>query len=311
MTAGTQLDFAVTAQAGSTVLVKDGNTVLVTLANFSPAADSPVTLTLADGTHTLSVEATDTAGNTSAQSEELVLTVDTAAPAKPAAPDLLESSDSFDNVAGLVGPQWTNSDNITGIAQPAFSGTAEANARIRVYANGVLVGQGVANPDGSWEVTVEPLVDGAYAITAEAEDLAGNVSPLSGVLNITVDTLAPQRPTLDLADALDTGSSDLDNVTNTPNDVAITVTAEAGRRVLIKDGETVVDDFWIAGTTATRTLTLGDGTHLLSAEAFDLAGNLSAQSEVLELTIDRTAPAFFLLPSNRTVERQMIQTGSN
>ena len=67
-------------------------------------------------------------------------------------------------------------DGITSINQPAFAGTAEPNALVRIYADGLLVGQGVATSAGDYEITVEPLTDGAHVITAQAEDLAGNLS---------------------------------------------------------------------------------------------------------------------------------------
>ena len=50
---------------------------------------------------------------------------------------------------------------------------------MRVFATDVIegtsqiVGQGVVNSDGSWEVTVEPLDDGKYNFTADFENAAG------------------------------------------------------------------------------------------------------------------------------------------
>src|SRR5690606_11156133 len=72
-------------------------------------------------------------------SEPLLLRLDTTAPLTPAAPDLLASSDTgmFDN------------DNVTNKMQPAFSGTTERNAKVRVKADGVVVGQGVAASGGA------------------------------------------------------------------------------------------------------------------------------------------------------------------
>jgi subtilisin-like proprotein convertase family protein len=83
-------------------------------------------------------------------------------------------------------------DNVTNKMSPAFTGWGEANSKVRVFAKNVetgsisLVGQGVVGTDGTdgvlgngkgvWEVTVEPMVDGAYEITIEHEDLAGNIS---------------------------------------------------------------------------------------------------------------------------------------
>ncbi|MBN2296873.1 MAG: PPC domain-containing protein, partial [Pirellulales bacterium] len=292
-----------TAQSGSRVLIKDGETVIDDF--VMPGASTSRSLTLAEGSHLLSAESFDASGNRSNQSEELILTVDRTVPAAPTL-DLLESSDSFDDLAGLSGPQWTNSDGITAVNQPAYAGLAEANSIIRIYAMGIsgtsqLVGEGIVGSDesdlvaddglGTWEVTLEPLADGDYDVFAVIEDLAGNISDLSQIHNLVVDTLPPQRPTMDLMTASDTGMSDLDNVTNAPNLVPFTVTAEPGSRTLVKDGETVVADFIVPGSgTVTIALTLAEGTHLLSAEAFDASGNRSAQSEELVLTVDRTAP---------------------
>jgi len=221
------------------------------------------------------------------------------------APDLLESSDS-----GIFGD-----DNVTNKMQPALQGIGESFAEVRVYAMNVatsveqLVGEGVVGSDdsevsigglngqggldndglGLWEVTVEPLIDGVYGITAEYEDEDGVVGR-TAVLLIEIDTLSPQRPTLDLVTADDTGKSDVDNITTAPNPLSFTVTAELGSRVLIKAGETVIDDFTMPALSTTRTLSLTEGVHLLSAEAFDIAGNRSAQSEELNVTINRLGP---------------------
>ena len=176
-------------------------------------------------------------------------------------------------------------DNVTSLQQPAFVGIAEANAKIHVFANGVLVGTGFVQSDetdgdsgdglGIWEITVEPLADGDYDITTIVEDLAGNLSDIGGPLEITIQNGGPQRPTMDLLAVDDTGSSDLDNVTARANDVPFTVTSDIGTEVVIKDGNTVIDTFVSTGSDV-RTLTLAEGSHLLSAEATDAAGNVSA-----------------------------------
>jgi hypothetical protein len=154
-------------------------------------------------------------------SDPLVLRVDEVAPfVSP--PDLLASSDTghFHN------------DNVTGIRTPAFQGTGEHNAIIRIYARDVtdpgnpgpreLVGQGRVGSDltegdfnqvGNWEVTVEPLDDGVYDITAETEDLAGNHG-ISAALRIEIDTRAPNTTFLDLVESSDSGRHNDDNITN-------------------------------------------------------------------------------------------------
>jgi len=173
-------------------VIKDGNTEIDKFG--MPASGFIIrSLVLTEGPHPLSAESTDLAGNRSAQSEELLVTIDTVAPIPPSDPDLLPSSDSGTD----------NTDNNTYINQPAFEGFSEANAIVRIRANGFVVGQGVIGSDGTygtygvsgdglgaWEVTIEPLVDGTYTVTAEAEDLAGNISGSSGALNpqLVIDT---------------------------------------------------------------------------------------------------------------------------
>ena len=83
----------------------------------------------AEGPHPLSTHSFDNAGNFSAQSDELLVEIDTIDP-NPSQPALASSSDS-------VNPHdpTTLGDNKTNKMQPAFVGTAEANAKIRIYAH--------------------------------------------------------------------------------------------------------------------------------------------------------------------------------
>ncbi|NLE36900.1 MAG: calcium-binding protein, partial [Pirellulaceae bacterium] len=216
-------DFRISAELGTTVLVKDGNVVIDTFV-FDAAFDATdgvlgdgfgirridfVANQLlfdipAEGPHPLTVESVDTAGNAT-QSEQLLVEVDATPPLAPSTPDLLETSDSGAD----------NFDDVTSINQPAFQGTAEANTKVRVYANGILVGEGLVGSDesdgvpndglGIWEVTVEPLKDGQFAITAQVEDQAGNISPMSDALVIVVDS-AGLEPNDTLAEATILGS---------------------------------------------------------------------------------------------------------
>ena len=307
------MDFIITADVKSSILIKDGNTVINAALGLAVPADfdsldgngdriatfeihfNTVQMSfptiLAEGTHLLSVETTDTAGNTALQSEQLIVTVDFTDPADPAAPNLLASSDTGGDIA----------DDITSIRELAFDGTVEANAQVRLLANGVVVGATTAGTDGAWEITSEPLADGAYTIALDVEDLAGNInSNQTNTLSIQVDSTAPQRPTLDLLAVDDTGLSNLDNVTKRLDDVPFTVTVDASENVttpfdplsvVIKDGNTEIDTFTSTGGASVRTLTLAPGTHLLSVEVTDDAGNRSVQSSELVVTIDRADPA--------------------
>ena len=69
-----------TAAANSTVRVYDGATLLGTVTANGSGAWSFTTAALADGAHSFTATATDAAGNTSAASTALSVTIDTAAP---------------------------------------------------------------------------------------------------------------------------------------------------------------------------------------------------------------------------------------
>ena len=241
-----------------------------------------------DGTTT----ETDPVVGPSVESGSIEFTIDTAA-SNITSPQVLPSSDS--------GMQ--RDDNVTNVMQPAFVGIAGPNDKVRIFANGLIVGEGVAGPDGRWEITIEPLTDGIYDITGTATDMAGNVAENNQVNRIEIDTRAPNTPFLDLVDASDTGLSNIDNVTgdNTPTFTMTTtdpgedhldpfnykfriyVRPEGGGEMLVFDSVTadsIPDEFRQDGFTSleflTTTLTeLPDGSHNFKLEVEDRAGNIS------------------------------------
>ncbi|MCA9200611.1 MAG: DUF11 domain-containing protein, partial [Planctomycetales bacterium] len=243
--------------------------------------------------------------------------VDTIAPTAADRPDLVTSSDS-----GM-----SNEDNVTHINQPALTGVGEPGVKVRIFANrdGVglaeLIGQGVSNSDGLWEITVEPLADGKHHVRAIYEDMAGNISTLGEPLVLTIDTTPPNTPYLDLVRSSDTGMGDTDNITNdsTPTFTMTTHDTENGvdfdykfRVYLRADAESegvtaqevllydsAVDPLipvaeLLDGLTNNELLTrtfgeLPDGTHNLKLEVEDRAGNIS-EDFLLTITIDTQAP---------------------
>ncbi|MGH2830773.1 MAG: Ig-like domain-containing protein, partial [Actinomycetota bacterium] len=70
------------------------------------------------------------------------------------------------------------------------SGTAEPNTRVIIRRNGIPVGSAITSPSGLWNVTLN-LAAGAITLDAIAVDCAGNLSPPSAGVPITVVNPAP------------------------------------------------------------------------------------------------------------------------
>jgi len=151
-----------------------------------------------------------------------------------------------------------------------------------------------ALPDGSDFrplTPTTPLADGPDIFAAGAP--AGAVFPTSSVPVVPLDTAAPAAPSIDLAAASDTGTSDSDNLTAeaTPT---LEGTAEAGATIEIFDGTASLGTVVANGGGAwsfTAAAGLADGPHDFTAIATDATGNTSPASPVLTVTIDTAAPA--------------------
>ncbi|MGA2439639.1 MAG: right-handed parallel beta-helix repeat-containing protein [Tepidisphaeraceae bacterium] len=261
---------------------------------------------LADGTYAVYAIATDPHGNNSASSGTVSVTIDTAAPAAPSTP-ILTASDSDSPASSPDSGIGTNSDDITNVNTPTFTGTGEAGTLIRLYANNVEVGYTTATGTpghpggaGTWSITTSALADASYTIDATATDTAGNTSVLSGTLAVTIDTTAPGAP---IAPAMtagsDTGFSNSDGITsdNTP---VFTGTAEAGTLIRLYANGVEVGFATAtgtpghpggAGTWSIATSVLADGSYTIDATATDTAGNTSALSGTTTAVIDTHAPA--------------------
>ncbi len=205
------------------------------------------------------------------------------APAAPSRPDLAAESDSGSS----------DTDDMTNDNTPTFTGTAEPDSTVELYTDGNSLGETNANGQGDWSFTVaegQALADGDRSITARATDSAGNASPASEALSVTIDTRKPGVPTrVDLIPASDSGSSDADDVTsdNTP---AFDVTAEPDSTVRIYRGDeqTPLGSARADGSGVARVISeqLADGTYSISATTEDAAGNVSDSSATISVMVD-------------------------
>ncbi|MGN1287563.1 MAG: Ig-like domain-containing protein, partial [Bradyrhizobium sp.] len=169
----------------TTFYVYDGSTLLGTANYASAFGFYYLDASLSDGTHVLTVRAVDAAGNIGAPSAARTITVDTQAPATPAAPILDPASDT--------GP--SNNDDITRLVQPKFTGTAEALSTVTLYdTDGTVIGHGVADANGAYSIVTSPLAHGDHTVTVTATDRAGNTSGASSGLTVHI-VLQPQNDT--------------------------------------------------------------------------------------------------------------------
>lgn len=237
---------------------------------------------IGEGTHEYTATATDEAGNESVPSAGITITVDTLAPDTPV-------------ISDIAGAQNGGSTNDT---TPTLSGTGTTGETVIIYNNGVEVDR-VEVVNGGWSYTLPTQTDGPLNITVAAVDDAGNVSPVSPVFTVEVDTQAPTVPQIDAVSDSQLTNSVLYTRDGTPT---LTGIGEPGSSVTVSvDGvaSPVVVEVQPNGTWSwTADPALTEGPHTFSVAASDAAGNTSASSGDLSVTVDTLPPA---TPTNITI----------
>ena len=260
-----------TAEAGATVTILDGATVVgTTTANAAGAWAVSVELA-SESAHSLTATQTDAAGNTSSASAAVVITVDTTAPVVS-----LNRIADADNGLFDSGFSVTDSASVTiTVDGVALDAAAVAAAFSSVTNAGVTAYTAIADAFTGSEVIV---------VSATQTDAAGNTGSASLTLE-AVDTTAPTAPVISTADIT------TNNTTQTING-----TAEAGATVTILDGATVVGTTTAnaAGAWAVSVELASESAHSLTATQTDAAGNTSSASAAVVITVDTTAPVVSL-----------------
>ncbi len=245
---------------------------------------------LGDGDHSLTVTSTNDAGATTAPTAARTFSLDGTQPAAPSINSVIDNDDN----GSLHIPKDTGVTNDT---TPVIEGTAGANLTVRVFDDGVLLGETTADNLGNWSFTVpvdKALEEGLHKITADAVNDVGVKSEPTGSYDFNVDITAAPAPSFTADDNVGDSQGAINNNDST-DDAQPTFSgtdAEALATITLRDadgsvlGSTKADDqgHW----SITPVSALDDGAHTVSAIQTDQAGNDSLASETLTFTVDTT-----------------------
>ncbi|MBW4515173.1 MAG: DUF4347 domain-containing protein [Timaviella obliquedivisa GSE-PSE-MK23-08B] len=277
--------FAGTVAPNVTVSVFAGTTLLGTTTADASGNWTLTATTIADGTYDITIKTTDGAGKLSPSSSPLSVTIDIVDP--PSAPSSLD-------LIALSDDGTSSTDDITSDTTPTITGTADPNSTIELFDNGTSLGTTTSDGSGFWTFTPSvSLAPGTHPITAIVTDTAGNASPVSTSLLITIVATPTVPFNLDLVTPSDTGVSTSDDLTanNTPTIVG---KADPGIEVSLFDNGILIGTATTDGNgdwSFTPSTPLSEGAHPITVKAKDGAGNLGAASSPLTITIDTLAPA--------------------
>jgi outer membrane protein OmpA-like peptidoglycan-associated protein len=266
-----------TSAPGATVTVLVGGVrVGAVTANTNGTWEVLATAPLPNGSHTVTATATDTQGNTTADTH--TFTVD--------------ASTVVEILAPAQGAVLLN-------RTVTYSGTAEPGATVTVRVDGQGVGTVTAAANGGWSLgAVTPLADGAHTVTATARDIHGNTATDTNTFTVdtgsAVEIVVPGNGGV-LSNAVVTYSG----------------TAEPGATVTV-----VVNGNMVGMVTAeangrwsvTSNTPLPDGQHSVTATASDVHGHTATDTH--DFTVDTRTAVDILEPGSGTVLTHPVVTYS-
>ncbi|MDQ1815390.1 Ig-like domain-containing protein [Massilia sp. CCM 9210] len=197
----------------------------------------------------------------------------------PVAPPVLTPPAGDTSAPGA--PTLTVSKNPNGYVagdKPVVSGSAEANATVKVYSGATLVATTTAGANGAWSVATSALADGMnVSLTARATDAANNVSAPSAALQFNVDTKAPAVPSASVLVAA-SGS------------VQFSGTGEVGSTIRLSNADAIIAEGTVAadGRWSLGGSTLANGKYDVTVSSLDKAGNATAAAKHLLFTLGPT-----------------------
>jgi len=237
------------------------------------------TTNYSNGTYAVTAEAIDAAGNTTV-SAAVNLVVNHPVAADTIAPNVLITSP-------VAGTTVNNTVTLTASATDNVAVT-----KVTYYAAGTKVGDAVKNASGIWVSTVDTTAypAGTYAVTAKAEDAAGNITT-SAAISLTVShTVTPPAPDTTapvVSISSPTSGTTVGNsatlIAAASDNVAVTSVSFWSGTTKIGDAVKQTNGSW---KLVASTASYPEGTYPITAKAEDAAGNTKT-STVINLIVNR------------------------
>ena len=260
-TGGYQYEIQISTDAGFSIVVTDliiGNT------NYT-------TSILSDDVYYWRIRAIDQAGNIGGWSEVFQFTVDTVGP---------------DQVPlYLPGNSVALNDSTPQLQWYILSDAVEY--QILVDTDDLFASPLITEITSKTFLDLSVLADGDYYWMVRARDEAGNWGSWSTIWSFTIDTTAPDQPTLN-SPANATSTSD-----NTPQLLVLMVASATSYQFQVSTTDTfgtLIIDVEVASNAYTLIAVLADGTYYWRVRAADTLDNWSEWSEIWIFTVDTTGP---------------------
>ena len=246
--------------AGQTVSIYDGSTLIGSATPSGSAWSTTVNLLPTQGVHAITAQATDAAGVVGTSNSVTYSII---------APTLA--------ITSMGGSTFETPQTISGTID-----MADASLTVSIYDGSTLIGSATPSGNGAWSTTVNLLpTQGTQTITAQATHAAGIV----GISNsITYSIIAPTLAITSVgASAYTTSQTILGTID----------AADAGLTVSIYDGSTLIGTATPSGTGAWSTtvnLLSTPGTQSITAQATDAADLVGTSSPVPTRCFTRSSP---------------------
>ena len=267
-----------TAEANSSVVVTDGDTIICSVTADALGDWTCPALTFTGGSHTISVTAANVRGTGTASTR--TFTVDTAVPA----------------VLTVTNPVAGSRTTPTA----SFNGTTDPNITVTVSEGGVILCTTTSDGSGNWACTTSALTGGNRTLSVTATNGFGSTSPVTRA--IIVDAAVPAAPTISspVANSRTTPTASISGTTD-PN---ITVTVSEGGVILCTTTADANGDW-----TCTPSTALSGGSHTVDVIATNSFGSTTPTTH--SFTVDTTIPAALTVSSpvanSRTTPSQIAQ----